>query len=275
MNNKSKILARRKRGQINKSDLDGFKNYNIEELINLMNNEEPWKRTVAITLLDEKNEESAVKYLAEKFQDEDALYTRIAISKALANFGEIAVPYLIDLLGKIGNNQEKTLPKKYFNKKSFPLPRDLAARTLSNLGKVSTTYLIELLNKDSSNKEDIFIKEQAIDAVGRIASKYDDHRALDSLKILSKKHKTCEIIQWKIARALSGFKKNEKALNLLFNIINEKPPVQIKWEIVRSVGQIGIFNEKTNKLLNSIDENNPNLIKSINIAKKEIKKEKL
>jgi hypothetical protein len=132
-------------------------------------------------------------------------------------------------LGQIGNNQEHNLPKKYFSKKSFPLLRDLANRTIVKSGKITTPFLIDVLE---SNK-DIFIKCQAIDAIGSITHKYNDHRALNSLikfsdEILKLRNqnlndedlKSNTITIWKLIRNLSGFKKSEYVLNLLFKLVN-------------------------------------------------------
>ncbi|MDR0900751.1 MAG: hypothetical protein LBM26_03735 [Methanobrevibacter sp.] len=225
-----KEVLRKKRGQVSKEDISKFNEEYIDkandELIALLKSKDSQKRTLSIYLLGEINDKIAIPYLSQLFLEEKALYTRLAISEVLANFGEDAVPSLINLLGKIGNNQEKSLPEKYFNKKSFPLPRDLATRTLTKVGKIAIPFLIEFLDKKISNINDmeIFRKEQAIDALGAIAYKYGDHRSLNSLEKLGKNELLIKnkkyIIQWKIIRACCGFKNNEKALKILFLILN-------------------------------------------------------
>ena len=40
---------------------------------------------------------------------------------------------MVEYLGQIGNNQHKVLPTNGFNKKSYPLPRDIIARTLAHM----------------------------------------------------------------------------------------------------------------------------------------------
>lgn len=122
-------------------------------------------------------DKKAINILAEKFKNEKALYTRLVISQSLSNFGIITIPTLVSLLGQIGNNQEDDLPKKYFSKKSFPLPRDLVSRAIVKCGEIATPFLIDVLESDT----DDFIKQQVIDAIGSIAYKYNDHRALNSL----------------------------------------------------------------------------------------------
>jgi phosphoglycerol transferase MdoB-like AlkP superfamily enzyme len=112
---------------------------------------------------------------------------------------------------------------------------------------------------------DDFVKEQAIDAIGAIAHKYDDHSSLDSLINLSGKHEINKIVQWKIIRALSGFKNNNNALKVVINILNRyystkmnsytENTVEIQWEAIRSIGQIGIANNEVNEILNSFKGN--------------------
>jgi hypothetical protein len=306
MSKEDKLEARKKRGQINSNDLKNFKEYNYLKLIDMLSDENSQKRTIASNLLNSKfldislNEKNIViNELAKHFKKEKALYSRIAISESLVSYNELAVPYLIQLLGQIGSNQEKDLPKKYFNKKSFPLPRDLAARTLAKIGVVAIPFLMNVLdtnftytNNNSTNNNFInhnftnfnfidydnsnFVKEQAIDAIGAIAYKYDDHRSLNSLKNLFESTKTDSyIIVWKIVRSLSGFKNNKHALNLVFMILNEYDDcAKIQWEGIRSIGQIGIINDDVKDILNDIHKkinNNHNNydfneINQINIA---------
>ncbi len=254
----TKIKNREKRGKVFDKDLEPFLDCNTKQLILILNEDNPQKRTIAAILLGRNKDKKGIEPLAKTFLDEKALYTRIAISKSLAMYGQDAIPFLIDLLGKIGKNQEKELPKKYFNKKSFPLPRDLAARTLIKTGTIATPYLIEILGSNCDN----FIKEQAIDSIGAIAHKYNDHTSLNSLISLYKSiglnkidGKKNIIIEWKILRSLSGFKKNQKALNLVIEILNNnKNLVEIQWEAIRSIGQIGIFNNEIYEILHSFED---------------------
>lgn len=192
------------------------------------------------------------------------------MSESLASYGEDDVPCIIQLLGEIGNNQEKELPKKYFNKKSFPLPRDLAARTLVKIGETATPFLIEILN-DNNFISNNFKKEQALDAIGSIAYKYNDHRAFDSINNLfiniissDDNNEFTNILIWKIVRSLSGFKTNEKALNLLIAIMESFNNINyIQWEAIRSIGQIGIVNERIKHILGNFEKNVPDNIDNI------------
>ncbi|MDR0912300.1 MAG: HEAT repeat domain-containing protein [Methanobrevibacter sp.] len=249
-----------KRGQITEDDLLPFVKCNCNELLNLLNNKNPQKRTIATNLLKKYKNEEVVKRLIAKFKDEKALYVRLAISQTLASFEELAIDYLIDLLGVIGSNQEKHLPTKYFNKSSFPLPRDLAARTLMQCGKIATPFLVDRLNK-IENQKDIFQIEQALDAIGAIAYKYEDYRALNSIVNLSQNLDNLDgiidcsvnICKWKIIRSLSGFKENIIALNLIFSILTDFNSYPYILEAIRSIGQIGISNNNSKDFLLNFD----------------------
>ena len=278
-----KLEARKLRGQINQEDLNQFKSLKFNNLIIMLSNKDSQKRTIAGTLLsndllndllNDIDKEYVITSLANSFKEEKALYSRIAISESLASYGELAVPYLINLLGEIGNNQEKELPKKYFNKKSFPLPRDLASRTLANIGDIATPYLIDVLN-DNGNCITNFKKEQALDSIGAIAYKYNDHRAYTSINDLFIKTTSSEdigeeykkIIVWKITRSLSGFKNNKNALNLVIDILNKFNNVnEIQWEAIRSIGQIGIVNNDVKIILNDFDNIVSNSVNNINCS---------
>ncbi|MDR2967260.1 MAG: HEAT repeat domain-containing protein [Methanobacteriaceae archaeon] len=283
-----RLEGQKRRGKIFDEDLLPFTNLSSKELIPMLKNNNAQKRTIAAKLLGDKGDTESIKPLLDQFVIEKVLYSRIAISESLVKFKENSVPFIIDILGKIGNNQEKELPKKYFNKKSFPLPRDLAGRTLAKMGKIATPFLIEVLDCERKIYDD-FAKEQAIDAIGAIAHKYNDYRALNSLISLSKKHENNKIIQWKIIRALSGFKSNENALKIVIKILNKYYPieldeycstyensyfeniVEIQWEAIRSIGQIGIINNEINEILNSFERNkNIQIQFALKIAKKSL-----
>lgn len=278
-----KLEGQKRRGKISDEDLKPFINLSSKKLIQMLKDKEAQKRTIAAKLLGFKNDLNVIGPLIEQFNIEKALYARIAISESLVKYKENSVPFLIDLLGKIGKNQEKELPKQYFNKKSFPLPRDLAGRTLVKIGKIATPYLIEVLN-DEKIYDDL-AKEQAIDTIGAIAHKYNDHRAVNSLISLEERHENNNMIQWKIIRALSGFKNNETALKIATDILNKYYPikkdtcsentVEIQWEAIRSIGQIGIINNEVTELLNSFERNESEQIQfALKIAKESLKQRK-
>lgn len=230
-----KKQGRKKRGQISSEELEAYAELGAERLIEMLNSDNPQERTIAATILGNRKDEKGILPLCNSLKNEKALYSRIAMSEALGKMGETAVPPLIKLLGKIGNNQEKELPEKYFKKKSFPLARDMAVRTIIKIGKPATPYLIEVMKE-----QDDYTSQHAIDALGGIAANTGDKRALPLLINGIKAYADNEITLWKIIRSLSGFKHSSEALPPLLNILESDYDAAIIWESARTLGQIGI-----------------------------------
>lgn len=260
--------GRKKRGEISKDDINPYIHFSTHELIEMLESPDPKNRTIAATILGNKKEEDAVESLCNTLKREKALYSRIAMSEALGKIGKPAVVPLSNLLGQIGNNQEKTLPGKYFNKKSYPLVRDMAARTLVKIGKPATIYLIQVLDKNP----DIFIKQQAIDALGGIAAKTDDYRALNVIieyfDIYAYDPKNNDgLTIWKLIRSLSAFKDSPEAAKCLLNVLNYFSDPPLIWEAARSLGQIGVKSPEITKSLIKLEENeNEDIKKAAKIA---------
>lgn len=249
---KIKQINREKRGEISEKYLSQFTELSDEVIIQMLSDEDPQKRTAAAKILGKTRNSINATSLCRAMKDEKAIYSRIAMSESLGEMGVIAVPDLIELLGIIGNNQEKELPSKYFKKKSFPLQRDLAARTLVKIGRPALPYLIHTL----SNTEDVFVKEQAVDAVGGITYKTNVQSAADAVIQTTQEHTNNpdnRVLFWKCIRALSGFQKNRKVFNVLIKILghNNEPP--IKWETMRSLGKIGITNNQLRIILENFE----------------------
>ena len=253
----TKQLNREKRGQISAEYLSKFSELSNETLIQMLKDDDPQKRTAAAKTLGKTRSSKNVASLCEAMKNEKAFYSRIAMSESLGGMGLIAVPNLIEQLGKIGNNQETELPSKYFKKKSFPLQRDLAARTLVKIGRPALPYLIHTI----SNHEDIVTREQAVDAVGGIAFKTNDHSAVDV--IIQTIHENINtdnrVLFWKCIRALSGFKKNRSAFDVLMEILGDNNEPPILWETMRSIGKIGIFNTQLVTMLKNFETENTEL----------------
>jgi len=133
---------------------------------------------------------------------EKKLYTKIALSETLATYGELVVEPLINLLGKIGKNQESKIPETGFYKTSFPLPRDLAARILCRLGDGVLTSLEYFM--DVTKDEQALL--EAIDAYGHIVYTDKIDRSSHVLRALIEKHPADNLfLRYKITRCLSGF----------------------------------------------------------------------
>lgn len=251
---------RNKRGQISEEYLSQFSKLPLEDIIQMLKDENPQNRTAAAKILCKTKNYEAVNNLCNAMKIEKALYSRIAMSEALGEIGEIAVHNLIHLIGCIGNNQEKELPKHYFKKKSFPLPRDLAARTLVKIGIPALPELINTI----SNSQNSYIKEQALDAIGGITYKTNNQTAVDVI-IQTTLENTNKILLWKSIRALSAFKENRKAYNTLIKILKDEPVPPILWETLRSLGKIGICNNELKIILENFEElKNPEIIKAYN-----------
>lgn len=249
-NQNKKKLDREKRGQISPEELDAYVEFQTKDLIEMLSTDNPQKRTISATILGNREDKKSIVHLCNSLKKEKALYSRIAMSEALGKMGEEAVPPLINLLGQIGNNQEIELPKKYFNKKSFPLARDMAARTIIKIGKPAITYLIKVMEE-----QDDLIVQQAIDALGGIAAKTGDKSALPVLLNGLERYPDNEITLWKIIRALSGFKHNNEALLPLLNILESDYDAAIIWESARTLGQIGISRSDVTEVLQKLEKN--------------------
>jgi HEAT repeat protein len=253
---------REKRGQILSEDIEAYTEFDAEHLIEMLNADNPQERTIAATILGNRRDKKGIVPLCDSLKKENALYSRIAISEALGKMGETAVPPLIKLLGKIGNNQETELPAKYFNKKSFPLARDIAARTIIKIGKPATPYLIKVVEK-----QDDYTLQQTIDALGGIAAKTGDRNALPVLLNGLKTYSNNEITLWKLIRSLSGFKHSTEALPPLLNILGSDHDAAIIWETARTLGQIGDNRPDIIDALCKLENNNhPEIKKAVKNA---------
>lgn len=251
---------REKRGQIFPDDILPYLDFSTESLIKMLRMDNPQERTISAVILGNKGDENAIKPLCTALKNEKSLYSRIAMSEALSQIGEPAACYLIELLGEIGKNQETELPLKYFRKKSFPLVRDMAARTLVRIGKPATPYLMDVLENGNE-----FKTQQAIDALGAIAAKTGDKRALTALitrmeqiegvNLAERVNDNSKITLWKIIRALSGFKYSKEAIRPLIVILKNHHDPPIIWEALRSLGQIQIATPELEGIIQSFIEN--------------------
>lgn len=258
-------LQRQKRGQVSAAEIKRYEETSVNELSSLLNSAEPKKRTIAATLIGNKKILKIIPQLCESIILEKSLYPRIAMSEALGKMGEPAVVPLISLLGKIGSNQEKELPQKYFAKKSFPLARDMAARTLV---KIETTAIPHLMAKITTGTQ--FEIQQALDAIGGIISRTKDFRPLPVLLHALTAYSSDEITTWKLIRTLSVFKSNEVIGPLLKMLTHAKP--SIRWEAARSLGQVGISTPEVVKALqNRLNDENCEVRKAAKIALESIR----
>lgn len=202
---------RRKRGEITDIDLIPYRDLKEEELFILINNIDPVKRTCAATLLGNFTSDSCTFILCNRLKIEDKLYTKIAICNSLVLLQKLSFNLLLDLLGKIGRNQEKSLPQKGFLKKSYPLPRDIAARTLCRFDP----WVLDELYRYICKPKSILALEQAIDVIGHISFTNSISLKTEPLFKLLDRHDS-EMLKFKVIRCLSN-KSNKKAEKFLYN----------------------------------------------------------
>lgn len=235
---KSSKSALAQRGFVTEKEITDSSHLNSNQLIKMLRSKISRERTIASTLLGQKSDKIAIIPLCEAIKIEKKLYSKIAISEALGSFGKDAVEKLTPLLGKIGNNQYKKLPAKPFNKKNYPLPRDIVARTITKIGVDALPNLIEILQKGS--EEQI---AEAIDAIGYISYYSNDNSSLSSFWNCLENNKSNKIIIWKIIRSFQAFP-NKKVINFLNDIKLSSESQQIRWEAERSLIQIDFLSKK-------------------------------
>jgi HEAT repeat protein len=160
----------RSRGFAFDEDVILYKKHNENELLKLLRDKEAYKRTIAVILLSNYNEEY-IPMFCEMLKEENKLYTKIELCKVLEKHSEKSIKYLIPLLGIIGNNQHKKIEIVDINKKSYPLPRDIAGRILIRIGPKVFPEIKKLLEEDK-NINQIY---EAIDVIGHITWNYHDY----------------------------------------------------------------------------------------------------
>jgi len=229
-----KEVEKRKRGYFTPEDIHVFSHLNRDELYGLLKSKTPAERSVAVYLLSCRYgiSEEFAKVLCSLLALEKKLYCRLEICKALSCGDDETARIMIKYLGKIGKNQHRQLPEKEFEKKSYPLPRDLIARTLAHMNTEIIPVLIEVIDS-----EDIYKIREVVDSIGFICF-YDknkpEEKISDKLIDCYEKNIKDEIIRWKIIRALSAFK-NQKSIEFLKNILEKDDYEIIKLEARRSL----------------------------------------
>jgi hypothetical protein len=138
----------------------------------------------------------------------EKLYTKLELQNSLKNYGEKSIPYLIPLLGTIGNNQHRKMEIIDINKKSYPCPRDIVGMILIRIGPKVLKKKKKLLIED---KNPVQIHE-AIDIIGHITWNYKDYSMEEELLDYYNRHKDNEFIKWKISRAFQSFNSIKRIL---------------------------------------------------------------
>ena len=226
---KSKIEELENRGFIANGIEQNYPDASFEQRKVLLKSKLPCKRTLGARLLGNYPDLRAIDCLIDAFIKEKKLYTKIEISNSLVLFGKDVVIPLIQLLGKIGNNQYTAIPEKDFKKNSYPLPRDIAARTLIRIGTVALPDLVTGLK---SNNEDSL--SELIDTIGFICFYEPQPNLFGELKDCFYRNEQSDLIKWKLFRAMSAFPES-----ILFLKGQQEHNARLKCEIERSLILLG------------------------------------
>lgn len=226
--------ARKERGQTTAEDDRKFAALANSDLIRLLHDDGAQTRTSAAKILGNRLCLPAIDPLCNQLCLETALYPKIAISDALGKIGEPALPALIKLIGKIGNNQHLQLPTDIFKKWSYPLPRDIAVRTIIKAGPSALQYLNALL--DAKNNS---VLAEVIDAIGYIS--FYSHDCSSFPRLMCLLNTEDDIIKWKLLRACGAFPLKE-AENVLREYLRENSIPALRWEAARSLALISTQN---------------------------------
>lgn len=228
MDNRQK--ARSNRGQIAEGYEVEWQDLSSSELISLLEDPSAAVRSAAARLLGYRRESLAIAGLCDHLKKETALYSRLEICTALNRIGEPALPALISLLGQIGQNQHNSLPEKGFRKRSYPLPRDLAARVIIRMGSPALPMLEEVVREGDPRRV-----REAVDAIGHIS--YIE-KTMRSEAVLIAAYQSAQgdpVLQWKLIRAFQSFPSEKTRLILISTILQDSRP-PLRWEAVRSLG---------------------------------------
>jgi len=233
----------RARGYVTLEESKNFDSLNKSNLIELTGSNEAYLRTVGVNLLSNKYEldEKMVNLFCTILSHEKKLYTKIELCKALSKTSVDSIGIMFSYLGIIGNNQYKDLPKRFFNKKSYPLPRDIIARTFAHMNIEVLPELVTVLKSNNINA----IRE-IIDSIGFIsfynASSFSQE-VLQDLILCFNKYIDDDIIRWKIIRAFESF--NSRVIMDILTDAYENDPIEIiRYEAKRS---LSILNKSTLK----------------------------
>lgn len=207
---------RRARGQVNEADMLHYALYSKSDLIRLLKADDPVARTCGALHLQKHKERDVVIELCRRLMAEKKLYARIALCDTLVEFGELSLKPVFELLGGIGNNQEKTVAETGFYKFSYPLPRDIAARVICRIG-VSAVAALESYLESSRNIKGV---AEAIDAYGNII--YSNRLPCSSvvLQKIVENHPDNDLLTFKVTRCLSGIK-DQWSRQFLLHLLEE------------------------------------------------------
>ncbi len=237
---KSEPEKLKKRGFLDSNEeIENFKSLSTEQLLYLLNSKKAIDRTIAARVFSTKDLgveiliSRVIPRLLNRLSIERAIYTKIEICNTLKSFGNISVKFMIPYLGKIGDNQYKELPNEKFNKKNYPLPRDIIARTIAHMNIGALYYIRDIVTGD-----DIVKIREAIDAIGFLCfynrGKFNKINIIKRLVYCLNIHHDDDIIRWKIVRAFESFD-DGRVIHILRNVVENEKETAIIDEAKRSL----------------------------------------
>lgn len=238
---KSSDSQLRSRGLITSIDIQQYNSDTQADLLEMLKSKEAYKRTIAVKLLSEKYDlkDDLIRLFLHTLKQEKKIYTKIELCDALSKGDVQSAKIMIEYLGRIGNNQHKELPTNGFNKKSYPLPRDIIARTMAHMKEEILPILMGVLKTNN-----ILGIREVIDAIGFICFYnriYSTTQIVDVLILCLKENYNDDIIRWKLVRAFESFNDN-KVIKILMDIEqNDSQPIK-KNEAKRS---LSIINDRS------------------------------
>ena len=202
---KSSDSQLRSRGKITSEDLQQYSNNTQIELLEMLKSKEAYKRTIAVKILSEKYDltNDLIHLFLHTLKQEKKLYTKIELCDALSKGDVQSAKIMVEYLGQIGNNQHTELPSNGFNKKSYPLPRDIIARTLAYMKENILPILMDVLKTNN-----VSAIREVIDAIGFICFYNKIHfntQIIDALTLCLRNNYNDNIIRWKLVRAFESF----------------------------------------------------------------------
>jgi len=222
------------RGYITIEEVNNYAYLTNNELLELLKSKEAYKRTIAVNLLSNRYllDNEMVKLFCDMLLHEKKLYTKLELCNALRKASADSVDIMVNYLGIIGNNHYKELPDKEFNKKSYPLPRDIIARTISHMSADVLPQLIKILKSNN-----IIAIREVIDAIGFICfynpNSFSENVVYD-LIICFNQYFEEDIIRWKIVRAFESYN-CKSVMDLLTDIKKNDTKEIIRKEAERSL----------------------------------------
>lgn len=227
---KSNIDQLHKRGYVTVEELDEYRSLSDNEISDFLKSENAVERTIGAEITGERKIPDSLPLLCELLKTEKKLYTKIAVCKAIEKYGTGSLKYLLPLVGKIGSNQHKKADLIDLKKKSYPLPRDIAARIIIRIGPMALPYLERIIETGTIEQ-----KVEIIDVIGHIAFNHNDYRSKNVL-LNAYNNTDDELLKWKIIRAFQSFDSEEIKI-ILDELINGNNKV-FREEAKRSLMQI-------------------------------------